>query len=65
MSTFRTVSLPEELCAAAEQKFRGRFRSLPEMVRALLEELVRDDTWEMDVQEQKIIEERLKGLGYI
>jgi len=61
----RTVALPEELCSAVEQKFAHRFGSLEELLSAALEELGRDDALKMDEKEQQIIEERLKGLGYI
>jgi hypothetical protein len=61
----RTISLPEDLCLKAEQKFRHRYENLGEFLTALMTELVRDDATAMDINEQKIIEERLKGLGYI
>jgi hypothetical protein len=65
MSTIRTISLPEELCLRAEQKFRHRYENVEELLLAVMTELLRDDATAMDVDEQKIIEERLKGLGYI
>jgi hypothetical protein len=61
----RTIRLPEELCSAAERKFLHRFGSLDEFVATLLREMVRDDAVLMDEQEQRVVEERLKGLGYI
>ncbi|PYV84928.1 MAG: hypothetical protein DMG93_03110 [Acidobacteria bacterium] len=65
MSNMRNISLPEELCVRAEEKFRHRFENTDDLVTALLTELTREDTVAMDRDEQKIIEERLKGLGYI
>jgi len=65
MASARMVSLPEELCSAVEQKFGQRFGSIEEAVSAILTELLRDDALIMDAREQQIIEERLKGLGYI
>jgi hypothetical protein len=65
MSTMRTISLPEELCTKAEQKFQHRYENVEEFVIAVMTELLRDDATRMDMSEQKIIEERLKGLGYI
>lgn len=65
MNGTRTISLPEELCARSEQKFRHRFASIDQLVAALLSELLRADAVTMDKNEQKVIEERLKGLGYI
>jgi hypothetical protein len=65
MSTMRTISLPEELCLKAEQKFRHRYETVDDLLLAVMTELMLDDAAAMDVDEQKIIEERLKGLGYI
>lgn len=65
MSKMRTVLLPEELCVQAEQKFASRFGSLDQFLRSIMVELLRDEAAAMDEREQKIIEERLKGLGYI
>ena len=65
MSRNRTIILPEELCSAAERKFLHRFGDLEELVTTLLREMVRDDAMLMDENEQSVVEERLKGLGYI
>ena len=65
MDGVRTVALPEGLCIAVEQKFAHRFGGIEELLTAALEELVRNETLKMDEKEQQIIEERLKGLGYI
>lgn len=65
MSTMRNISLPEELCQKAEQKFRHRYENVDDFLLAVMTELLRDDATAMDVNEQRIIEERLKGLGYI
>ncbi|HEX6803118.1 MAG TPA: hypothetical protein VF133_05505 [Terriglobales bacterium] len=65
MTTTRCVSLPEELCRSAEQKFRHRFGSLEELLTALMTELLSEDAARLDEGEQRIIEQRLKGLGYI
>jgi hypothetical protein len=64
-NTTRTVHLPESLCAAAEQRFGGKFGSLDQFLVFVMQELVRDDAMQMDQAEQKIIEQRLKDLGYI
>jgi hypothetical protein len=65
MSDKRNVQLPEHLCAQAERKFGGHFSSIDELLAGILTELLRDESTGMDEREQKIIEERLKGLGYI
>ena len=61
----REVRLPSELCQGAEQRFGARFGSLEQFLTFVLQELLRDDAAEMDQAEQRIIEERLKDLGYI
>ena len=65
MDSIRTITLPAELCRAAEQKFADRFGTLDELLTAVLNQLLQDDALKMDEREQQIIEERLKGLGYI
>jgi hypothetical protein len=65
MSSVRTVAIPEELCRAAERKFAHRFGTLDELLTELLKELLRDNALVLDENEQRVIEERLKGLGYI
>ena len=59
------MSLPASLCDAVEQKFGKRFPSLEQFLTFVLQELVRDDATEMDEAEQKMIEQRLKDLGYL
>jgi hypothetical protein len=61
----REVRLPADLCAGAEQRFSARFGSLESLLVVLLREILRDDATILDQNEQKIVEERLKDLGYI
>lgn len=61
----RMIGLPEDLCQAAEQKLAHRFGSIAEILTALLTELLREDAFKLDEQEQHVIEERLKALGYV
>lgn len=61
----RMLRLPEDLCRAAEEQFGPKHGSLEQFLEFVLRELVRDDASRMDEAEQKIIEERLKDLGYI
>lgn len=65
MNGMRNILLPEELCLRAEQKFGARFGGLEDLLTTVMIELLRDDAVNLDEREQKIIEERLKGLGYI
>jgi len=61
----REVSLPAPLCEAAEQRFAERFGNVEELLTFVLQKLLRDDTSQMDRAEQRLIEERLRDLGYI
>jgi len=61
----RQISLPEELCAAAEQKFIPRFQNLEALLEFVLRELTQNDAESLDQAEQAILEERLRNLGYI
>jgi hypothetical protein len=61
----RTVTLPNELCSQAEKKFGERFSTLEQFLEYVLRELVRDDAAQADEREQRMIEQRLKDLGYL
>jgi hypothetical protein len=61
----REVKLSAALCEAAERKFGARFGGLEPFLNFLLQELLREDAAEMDQNESRIIEQRLKDLGYI
>lgn len=61
----REVKLEAALCEAAERKFGPRFGGLEPFLNFLLQELLREDAAEMDQDERRIVEQRLKDLGYI
>jgi hypothetical protein len=63
--SLRQVSLPEDLCSAAEELYGVRFANLEKLIVFLLEEVTRRDSVTLDQEERRIIEERLKALGYI
>lgn len=65
MSELRTLQLPEGLCAAVERRYAARFSSVEELLSFAMEELLRHDTAEQDLKEQRMIEQRLKDLGYV
>lgn len=65
MPTSRHFELPEELCAAAEKKFAGKFRSVEELLEFVLRDLLQDSAAAADENEQRIVEERLRELGYL
>lgn len=61
----RPITLPEELCAAVEQRFTPRFENLESLLEFVLRELTRNDAESLDLAEQAILERRLRDLGYI
>jgi hypothetical protein len=65
MTARRQISLPEELCAPAEQQFGSRFGGLELFLEFVLRELVRNDAEALDKAEQAVLEKRLRDLGYL
>lgn len=65
MSEYRTIQLPERLCATAEKWMSGRFDTLEAMLGFLLSEIIKDDEGQFDQAEQEMLEQRLKDLGYM
>jgi hypothetical protein len=61
----RSITLPEDLCAIAEQRFVSRFNNLETLLEFVLRELTRNDAEALDRAEQAILEKRLRDLGYI
>ena len=60
-----TFSLPADLCEKVQARYvGGRFATLEEFLRYVLEELARDDALALEIQEDKIVEQRLRDLGY-
>jgi hypothetical protein len=65
MTETRLVKLPEDLCAAAEKAFAGKFNSVEELLTLLLRDLMAGDALQADEAEQRLVEERLRELGYL
>jgi len=65
MSEMRIVQLPAELCAVAEKKFRNTFSSVDELLTFILQDLAHDKATKADAAEERLVEERLKELGYL
>ena len=65
MSETREVRLPADLCAAIEKKFGQTFTSLEELLTFVLRDLSRDEAAQLDQTEQRLVEERLRELGYL
>ena len=61
----REVTLPVDLCEAVERRFGQQFGNLEEFLQFVLTELLRDDANQMDQSDQRLIEARLRDLGYL
>lgn len=64
-SDLRDVQLPASLCEAVEKKFSARFSGLEPFLVFVMNELVQDHSKQMDESERKMVEQRLKDLGYM
>ena len=62
---WRTVRLPASLCDALERQVAGAFSTLEDALAFVIAELTRTDVQSIDEMDQALIEERLRGLGYI
>lgn len=65
MAKFRSVQVPEDLCAQAELWLPGRFDNLEALISFLLREIMKNPGSNLDQQEEEIIQQRLRDLGYI
>jgi hypothetical protein len=65
LNNYCEIKLPQDLCRQIEAKYVGtHFATLEEVLTFVLRELVRDDALELDAEEERIIEQRLRDLGY-
>jgi hypothetical protein len=65
MTEMRDVQLPADLCSAAEKKFGHVFASLEELLIFVLRDLARDEADRFDEDEQRLVAQRLRELGYL
>lgn len=65
MTELREVRLPSDLCETAEKKFQRKFATLEELLIFVLRDLTRDEALQADQAEQRLVEERLRELGYL
>ena len=65
MTATRSVDLPEDLCAAAERKFGGKFATIDDLLTFVLRDLLSDRAQTADLEEQRMLEQRLRELGYL
>ena len=62
---YRIVRLPKELCTEAETWLNGRFESLEALIIFALKEVIKEEGAELDQQEEELVQQRLRDLGYI
>ena len=62
---YRSVRLPEELCQQADAWLKGRFENLDALLAFLLQEVIKDEGAKLDQQEEEMVQQRLRDLGYI
>ena len=60
----RVLHLPADLCRAAEERFAEKHGGLELFLAFVLRQLTNDDA-QMDQAEQRMLEQRLKDLGYL
>ena len=65
MTEMRSVNLPAELCAQAEKKFGKNFGNVEQLLEFVLRDLLRDDATRANEAEQRLVEQRLRELGYL
>lgn len=65
VNEYRSVRLPEEVCEQAEHWLKGRFENLEALVTFALQEIIKDEGGKLDQQEEEMVQQRLRDLGYI
>jgi len=66
INSARELRLPGHLCEAAEQLIKGtRFKTVEELLSFVLQELTSRNSAQSEAEERKVIEERLRDLGYL
>ena len=65
MTEMRDLRLPADVCAAAETRFGHVFGSLEELLVFVLRDLLRDEAGGADQAEERLVENRLRELGYL
>jgi hypothetical protein len=61
----RAVELPEELCARLEKEFGKSFKTFEDLLVYVMQKLTQEQAAQMDEAERKILEQRLRDLGYL
>ena len=59
------MRIPEPLCEDAENWLKGRFENLEALITFALQEIIKDEGTKLDRQEEEMVQQRLRDLGYI
>lgn len=59
------MQLSEDLCVAAEHHYRNVFGNIEQLLEAVLTELVHEEPARLDHDEQELVQQRLRELGYL
>jgi len=62
---WRDVKLPADLCAAIEREWGATFATLEDFLVFVMKELGAVESAGMDEAEERLVEERLRALGYV
>jgi Arc/MetJ-type ribon-helix-helix transcriptional regulator len=66
INSARELRLPEHLCEAVEKLIKDtRFKTVEEFLSFVLQELTSCNSAQSEAEERKVIEERLRDLGYL
>jgi hypothetical protein len=66
IDAWRDLRLPAEVCRAAEERIKGTsFRTLEDFLTFVLRDLTSRSGGQAEEQERKLVEERLRDLGYL
>jgi hypothetical protein len=66
LNSSRELRLPADLCEAAEKLIKGtKFTSVEDFLTFILREVTSRSSVQSDEQERKVIEQRLRDLGYL
>lgn len=61
----RSVQIPEDLYRTIKDRLGSQFTNVDDFVSYVLREVLREDFPSFDESEQKMIQSRLKDLGYL
>jgi len=61
----RQIQLPEQLCQRIEELYGHQFSGIEACLSFILEHLINDQSTQLDRAEERMVEQRLRDLGYV